>query len=118
MDFPTLAINPQWTVSSQIPREYWMHSPAASSLVALERCYTIFFVLANPWMKMFGTLLMCSTMTTQTIRRIISIVLVVLVVLVPRELPLLSLPLTVSTRSPPISNSYANTPQTKSRLVI
>jgi hypothetical protein len=44
---------------------------------------------------MSETLAMCSTMTIRTTRRIISIVLVVLVVLVPRELPLLSLPLTV-----------------------
>ena len=44
---------------------------------------------------MSETLPMCSTMTIRTTRRIISIVLVVLVVLVPRELPLLSLPLTV-----------------------
>jgi len=41
---------------------------------------------------------MCSIMTTRTTRRIISIVLVVLVVLVPRELPLLSLPLTIQSR--------------------
>jgi hypothetical protein len=72
-----------------------MHLNAASSLAALERCYTLLFVLANPLMKMFAILLMCSTMTTRTIRRIISIVLVVLVVPVPRELPLLFSPLTV-----------------------
>ena len=34
--------------SCQMPREYWMHSHAASSLAALERCYTLFAVLANP----------------------------------------------------------------------
>jgi hypothetical protein len=43
----------------QTPREYWMHSNAASSLAALERCYTHFLVLANPSMKMFATLVMC-----------------------------------------------------------
>ena len=73
-----------------------MHSIAAPSLAALERCYTLFFVLANHQQKMSEILPMCSTMTTRTTRRIISIVLVVLVVLAPRELPLLCLPLTVS----------------------
>jgi hypothetical protein len=72
-----------------------MHSNAAPSLAALERCYTLFFVLANHQQKMSETLPMCSTMTTLTTRRIISIVLVVLVVLAPKELPLLCLPLTV-----------------------
>lgn len=65
-------------------------------LAALERCYTLFFVLANPSIKMFETLLMFSIMTTRTIPRITSIVLVVQVVLVKRVLPLLFSQLTVS----------------------
>ena len=40
-------IKPAMDSPCQMPREYWMHSNAAHSLAALERCYTIFFVLAN-----------------------------------------------------------------------
>jgi hypothetical protein len=42
--------------SCQTPREYWMHLNAAPSLAALERCYTLLLVLANPSMKMSATL--------------------------------------------------------------
>ena len=80
----------------------------SSFTIALERCYTYSFVLANPSMKMFATLLMCSTMITQTTPRIISIVLVVLAVLVPRVLPLLFLQLTVSFQALLCSTAFAN----------
>lgn len=66
-----------------------LHLPAGTLLYTLS-------VLANPYMKMSATLLMCSTMTTRTIRRIIFIVLVELVVPVQMELPSLSLLLIVS----------------------
>jgi hypothetical protein len=66
-----------------------LHLPAGTLLYTQS-------VLANPYMKMSATLLMCSTMTTRTIRRIIFIVLVELVVLVQMELPSLSLLLIVS----------------------
>jgi hypothetical protein len=88
------------------------------SLAALERCYTIFFVLANPSTKMFETLLMFSIMTTRTIPRIISIVLVVQVVLVLRVLPLLFSQLTVCVLPYPSSCSLLTVSQIKSRLEI
>ena len=37
-----LALNPAMDSSCQMLREYWMHLNAASSLAALERCYTYF----------------------------------------------------------------------------
>lgn len=38
-------IKPAMDSSCQMQREYWMHSNAASSLAALERCYTLFLLL-------------------------------------------------------------------------
>jgi len=42
---PALAIKRVMDGICQTPREYWMHSNAASSLAALERCYTLFLFL-------------------------------------------------------------------------
>jgi hypothetical protein len=92
-----------------------LHLPAGTLLYPLS-------VLANPYMKMSATLLMCSTMTTRTIRRIIFIVLVELVVLVQMELQSLSLLLIVSRslkRSPaPFANLVTDQKQARDLIAV
>jgi hypothetical protein len=56
---PALALKLAIDSICQTQREYWMHLNAASSIAALERCYTFFLFLANPSMKMSATSLMC-----------------------------------------------------------
>ncbi len=100
----------------QMQREYWMHIHAASR--ARWNIAIPLSVLANPYMKMSATLLMCSTMTTQIIRKIIFIVLVELVVLVQMELPSPSLLLIVSCSNKGHQLALLTLQQTRSRLAI